>query len=556
MDDELLAGRYRRLLLIGDTAAPGRVWLARDEVLDRHVALKQIALPGWASDAERSRLRERTLDEVRGLAGLDHPGVVGMWDVLSADGHLWLVMEHVSSRSLSEVVAAGGPLASAEVARIGLHVLAALSAAHATGVVHGELSPQNVLLADDGRVMLGGFGLSIFDSRSPATVTAPTLSTVQYVAPERARDGRATPASDLWALGATLYLAAEGRPPWQRPSTLATLAALATEAPDRMSVLPLEPAITGLLLRNPRQRLSAQEARDHLEQVATTTVPIEPVPVLRPRGWRRGLATRRGRPAAAVTSLFPVGQDGIDTTVIPVRASAARDRTTGWAFAGAVVGLLAVAAVVVTATGAVIGGLRGGESPPMVEPGGAAAGAVESTAVTPPAHPCLDDDASSEAEPLQEPGVPLPYALPDGWAWHQDFAGFLVAVPVGWTRHTEGALVCFRDPAEVRAIAVDPAAEASSVPSKRWEAAERDVLTTGALAGYQKISIGPVIRPGGAAEWEYTCDQPAGARLHARRLLVNESRTRAYSLSWITQDSQWNENEPFQRLALASFRLD
>ncbi|MDG4782429.1 serine/threonine-protein kinase [Micromonospora sp. WMMD961] len=556
MDDELLAGRYRRLLPIGDTATPERVWLARDEVLDRHVALKQVALPGWASDAERSRLQERTLGEVRGLAGLDHPGVVGMWDVLSADGHLWLVMEHVPSRSLSEVVATDGPLAPSEVARIGLRLLAALSAAHATGVVHGELGPQNVLLADDGRVVLGGFGLSIFDSRSPATVTAPTPSTVQYVAPERARDGRATPASDLWALGATLYLAAEGRPPWTRPSTLAMLAALATETPDRMTVLSLEPAITGLLLRNPRQRLSAQEARDHLEQVASATVPIEPVPALRARRRRRGLATRRRRPGAAAIPLVPVGQDGIDTTVIRVRASAARDRTTGWAFAGAVVGLLAVAAVTVTATGAVIGGLRGQDSPPAAEPGGAAAGAAESTAATPSAHPCLDDDASSEAEPLQEPGVPLPYALPDGWAWHQDSADFLVAVPLGWTRHAEGETICFRDPADLRAIAVDPVAEASSIPSKRWEAAERDVLSTGALAGYRRISIGPVIRPGGAAEWEYTCDQPGGERLHVRRLLVNDSKTRAYSLSWIARDSQWGATEPLQRLAQASFRLD
>ncbi|MET8039240.1 serine/threonine-protein kinase [Micromonospora sp. NPDC005215] len=555
MDDELLAGRYRRLLLIGDTATPGRVWLARDEVLDRHVALRQIALPGWASDAERSRLQERTLDEVRGLAGLDHPCIVGMWDVLSADGHLWLVVEHVPSRSLSEVVAADGPLAPAEVARVGLHVLAALGAAHATGVVHGELNPQNVLLADDGRVVLGGFGLSIFDSRSPATVTAPTLSTVQYVAPERARDGRSTPATDLWALGATLYLAAEGRPPWSRSTTLATLAALATETPDRMTVLPLEPTITGLLLRNPRQRLSAQEARDQLEQVAAATVPIEPVSARRRHRWRRVPATLRRWPGVA-TPAFPVAQGGTDTTVIRVRASAPRDRTTGWAFAGAVVGLLAVVAVVVTATGVVIGGLRGQDGTPAAEPGGAAAGGMETTAAAPPAHLCLSDAASSEAEPLQESTGPLPYALPDGWAWHQDTAGFLLAVPVGWTRHTEGETVCLRDPAEVRAVAVDLAAEVSSVPSKRWETAERDVLKTGALPGYQKISIGPVIRPGGAAEWEYTCDQASGARLHARRLLVNESKSRAYSLSWITQDRLWNETEPFQRLAFASFRLN
>ncbi|MEU8111236.1 serine/threonine-protein kinase [Micromonospora sp. NPDC048947] len=550
MDDELLAGRYRRLLLIGDTATPGPVWLARDELLDRHVALKQIALPGWVSDAERSRLRDRTLGEVRGLAGLDHPSVVGMWDVLSTDGYLWLVMEHVAARPLSEVVATDGPLAPVEVARVGLHLISALGAAHARGVTHREVRPQNVLLADDGRVMLGGFGLSLLDIRDPATVTAASLSTVQYSAPERARDGRSTPATDLWALGATLYLATEGRPPWTRQSTLAMLAALATEAPDRMTVLPLEPAITGLLLRNPRQRLSAQEARDQLERVAAAT----PVPAPRARRWPGLRATSRRRPPAG-TPTVPAAADAITTMVIPVLAPPTRDRT-GWAFAGAVVGLLAVVAVVVTATGAVIGGWRGQDSLPAAEPGGAAAGLVEPPGTAPPAHPCLDDAAASEAEPLQALGAPLPYALPNGWAWHQDRAGFLLAVPAGWTRHTEGALVCFRDPAEVRAIAIDPAATASSVPSKRWEAAERDALTTGALAGYQKISIGPVIRPGGAAEWEYTCDQAGGVRLHARRLLVNESRARAYSLSWITQDSQWHQTEPLQRLALASIRLD
>jgi eukaryotic-like serine/threonine-protein kinase len=549
MDDELLAGRYRRLLPIGGTTTSGRVWLARDEVLDRHVALKQITLPRWASEAERSRLQERTLDEVRPLAGLDHPGVVGMWDVVGTDGHLWLVMEHVPSRTLDEAVAADGPLAPPEVARVGLHLLAALTAAHATGVVHGDLRPQNVLLADDGRVMLGGFDLSVRAGGGPGTVSA----SIHYAAPERVRDGRPTPAADLWGLGATLYLAAEGRPPWNRSSTLATLAALATEAPDRMAALPLEPAITGLLLRNPRQRLSAQEARDQLERVAAATVPLDPAPAPRARRWRRGPARPNRRPRSDRTA--PTAEDSIDTTVIPVRSSSTRDRTTGWALAGALGGLVAVGAVVVTAAGAVIGGLRVHDNPPAAEPGGAAAGAAETT-TAPPAHPCLGDATAGGAGPLQEPAAPLPYALPDGWTWHQDPTGFLVAVPMGWTRHAEGRTVCFRDPADVRALAVDPAAAASSVPSMRWEAAERDVRRTGVLPGYQKISIGPVIRPGGAAEWEYTCDQPDGERLHARRLLVNDGGNRAYSLSWITRDSQWNATESFQRLFLASFSLD
>ncbi|WP_410810062.1 serine/threonine-protein kinase [Micromonospora sp. 067-2] len=557
MKDDLLAGRYRRLLLIGDTATPGRVWLARDEVLDRHVALKQIAVPGWLSTAERARLQDRTLGEVRGLAGLDHPGVVGMWDVVSADGHLWLVMEHVPSRPLSEVIDAGGPLEPAEVARVGLHLLAALRAAHSAGVVHGEIRPQNVLLADDGRIMLGGFGLSIFDSRDPATVADATLSTIQYRAPEQSRDGRSSPASDLWALGATLYVAAEGRPPWNRPTTLATLAALATESPDPMDAKLLEPTVTGLLLRNPRQRLTVEEARGQLETLAASSVSTEAPGRPRSRRWWRApvgphLRKRASAPPPPVT----VDDDAVDTTAITVKAvkaPATRDRT-GWAFAGAVLGLLSVVGVVVAVGGTVIAGLQGQSGEPTPAPGGVAAGVTESAAAPQPAHLCLGD--TGEDEPLQQATAPPPYALPDGWLWHQDEAGFLLAVPSGWTRHVDGGAICFRDPVELRAIAVDPATEASAVPSTRWQAAERELVSSGELPGYKKVSIGPVIRPGGAAEWEYTFNQTDGERLHARRLLINENKTRAYSLSWITRDSQWAPQEPSQRLTFASFRLD
>ncbi|MEU8424304.1 serine/threonine-protein kinase [Micromonospora sp. NPDC048835] len=219
MDDELLAGRYRRLRLIGETGTSGGVWLARDEVLDRHVAVKRIILPGWVSDAARSRLRERTLGEVRGLAGLEHPSVVGMWDVLSTDGHLWLVMEHVPSRSLSETVASDGPLAPAEVVRVGLHLIAALSAAHARGVVHREVRPQNVLLADDGRVMLGGFGLSIFDTGDPAAVTAASLSTVQWTA----SGTRRSPSND-WSSQASASADAAGEGAARHPHPMVTVA--------------------------------------------------------------------------------------------------------------------------------------------------------------------------------------------------------------------------------------------------------------------------------------------------------------------------------------------
>ncbi|MCX5068981.1 serine/threonine protein kinase [Micromonospora lupini] len=547
MKDDLLAGRYRRLLLIGSTT-PARVWLARDELLDRHVALKQIAVPAWLARAERSRLQDRTLTEVRGLAGLDHPGVVAMWDVVSTDGHLWLVMEHVPGRSLAAAVAADGPLAVTEVIRVGRHVLAALGAAHSAGVVHRELRPDNVLLADDGRVLLDGFGLSIVDGRDPATVSGAALSTIQYVAPERARDRNVAPAADLWSLGATLYLAAEGRQPWARPSTLATLAALATEPPDPMRARPLEPTVTGLLRRNPRQRLTAVEARSRLEALASSTAAAGPAERSRSRRRRR-----------APTGPQPAVENVVSSPAVPggqapaVRMVVAPDRTR-WAFAASVLGLLTVVAVVIIAAGTLIGGLGGrpdGDGP--TAPGGAAAGAAE---VAAPAHLCLDG-AAGDGEPLPPVTAPPPGDLPDGWQWVSDPAGFRLAVPAGWTRHTDGGNVCFRDPVEPRAIAVDPAAEADPVPSTLWQAAEGDLRRSGAVPGYQKISIGPVIRPrGAAAEWEYTFDLVDGQRMHVRRLLVNDTATRAHSLTWLTPDSRWALDTPWQRLAFAGVGLD
>ncbi|MBE1489647.1 serine/threonine-protein kinase [Plantactinospora soyae] len=561
MKDDLLAGRYRPLRLIADTAHPGRVWLARDEVLGRHVAVKKVVVPERLSAAERSRLHDRTLGEVRGLAGIDNPGVVSMWDVLSADDHLWLVMEHVPARSLSDVIAANGPLTAAEVVRVGLHLLGALDVVHAAGVVHRDVRPRNVLLADDGRVVLGGFGLPIFDSGAPAAVAGRNLSTTQYIAPERAHDATSTPATDLWGLGATLYVAAEGRLPWARPTILATLAALATEPPDPMYAHILEPTVTGLLRRNPRQRLTTEEARSHLETLTVSTVATAPSAALsRTHGrWPvTATPTKRGTVYAPGSAPVTSGNDAGNTKVLTVAMPPARGRT-GWAFAAAMLGLLAVGAVVVAAAGTLVAGLGDQTGETARTPAAAAAGPAETAEPAEPAqpaHPCLDDTAATEGEPVLPATSPPPQALPDGWLWHQDPNGFSIAVPADWTRSTNGKTVCFRDPDELRLIAVDPTAKAAATPQTRWQAEERELLRAGALPGYKKISIGPVIRPGGAAEWEYTWNHGDGQPLHALRLLGNQSPTRAYSLSWITPDSQWALNEPNQRLLSASFRLE
>src|SRR6185436_1033848 len=185
-----------------------------------------------------------------------------------------------------------------------LAVLAALRAAHAAGVLHRDIKPANVLLSDDGRVVLTDFGLATFDGVESA-VTRPglVLGTALYVAPERARDGTSSPEADLWSLGATLYAAVEGRSPYARPTTLATLTALATEPPDpARNAGPLRPVLSGLLRRNPRARLSAVETQKLLERVAAGQVKPRPWLAPRPR------APRSATPAETLGSeLMPAG---------------------------------------------------------------------------------------------------------------------------------------------------------------------------------------------------------------------------------------------------------
>jgi tRNA A-37 threonylcarbamoyl transferase component Bud32 len=265
----LVAGRYRLHEPVG-TGGMGRVWMARDEMLDRDVAVKEFVPPDWMSDTERDRLRVRTLHEARSAARLNHPHVVRIYDVVHADDLPWIVMEYVASRSLHQVIVEDGPLAPDAVARIGLDILDALTAAHHAGVLHRDVKPHNVLIGHDGRVVLTDFGLATFVD--DGTITGPGLivGSPQYVSPERARDGASTVESDLWSLGATLYSAVEGRSPYGRDSAMATLMALATEPPDPPVLAgPLAPVLTGLLRHDPATRLTPDQIEEGLRQVAT-----------------------------------------------------------------------------------------------------------------------------------------------------------------------------------------------------------------------------------------------------------------------------------------------
>ncbi|TDC82988.1 serine/threonine protein kinase [Micromonospora sp. KC606] len=265
---QLVADRYRLISPLGQ-GGMGRVWKARDEVLHRDVAIKELVPPPGLTADERREMRERSLREARAIARLNHINVVRIFDVLRTDGDPWIVMEYVASKSLQDTLAEDGPVPPARGVEIGLGVLGALKAAHKAGVMHRDVKPGNVLLGDDGRVVLTDFGLATIPGDPNVTRTGLVLGSPAYIAPERARDGTAGPEADLWSLGATLYAAVEGKSPYARPSAIATLAALATEPlPPPRNAGPLKPVLQGLLRKDPKERITAEVAERLLRRAA------------------------------------------------------------------------------------------------------------------------------------------------------------------------------------------------------------------------------------------------------------------------------------------------
>jgi serine/threonine protein kinase len=273
----LVAGRYHLVEVIG-RGGMGAVWRARDETLGRDVAVKELVLPPVVGTAERAAFCARTIREARSAARLKHPGIVTIHDVIQQDGLPWIIMEFVTGRSLAELIESAGPLPPAQVARIGLRILDALRAAHAAGIVHRDVKPANVLLEtrspagglDEGeRVVLTDFGIAALEGDATITQSGLILGTPAFMAPEQARGLQATERSDLWSLGATLYAAVEGGPPYRGPSSGAVFMALATEEPRRpVRAGPLAPVLGGLLRKNAAHRLSGDKTAVLLRQVA------------------------------------------------------------------------------------------------------------------------------------------------------------------------------------------------------------------------------------------------------------------------------------------------
>src|SRR5580693_148710 len=269
-----LAGRYRLGTVIG-RGGMGVVWQARDELLGRDVAVKEIVRPPHLDAAEWDLAEQRAQREAQMAARLSHPNVVGIYDVVTEDDRPWIIMELVPYRSLRDRVQADGPLTPAQAAQVGLGILAALRAAHKVGVLHRDVKPANVLIAPEGRVVLTDFGIARATDSPVLTGTGVLVGSPSYISPERARGSRAAAPADLWALGACLYAAVEGRPPFDREGALASLTAVVTDEPDPpVQAGPLWPVISGLLRKEPDERLSPAQVEEMLQQVAEGSAPL------------------------------------------------------------------------------------------------------------------------------------------------------------------------------------------------------------------------------------------------------------------------------------------
>ncbi|SPE57569.1 Serine/threonine-protein kinase PrkC [Streptomyces netropsis] len=268
-----IGGRYRLVSRLGH-GGMGTVWKARDEVVDRDVAVKEPRVPDHLPESMRQTVYQRMQREARAAARIDHPSVVTVHDVVIEDGRPWIVMELVRGRSLADRLAEG-TLDPRETARIGLSVLGALSAAHAAGVLHRDVKPDNVLIGPDERVVLTDFGIAQIEGEQGLTETGAFVGSPEFVAPERVLGQVPGPESDLWSLGVVLYAAVEGVSPFRRTNTPATLQSILSaepQTPSRGSGA-LGTLVMQLLRKDPAARPTSAEARQTLESVARPTAP-------------------------------------------------------------------------------------------------------------------------------------------------------------------------------------------------------------------------------------------------------------------------------------------
>ncbi|MDX3739147.1 MULTISPECIES: serine/threonine-protein kinase [Streptomyces] len=327
----VIDGRYELLEQIG-SGGMGEVWKAHDLRLRRYVAVKGLLDRNAMTPGTQATAMQRARREAEAIAKIEHQNVVTVHDQVETDNQVWIVMKLLEARSLGDLLSRDKVLAVPRAANIGLQVLHGLRAVHAASVVHRDVKPGNVLVRDDGLAILVDFGIATFEGADRVTRTGGVIGTPSYLAPELfapASPGP-TPASDLWALGVTLYEAVEGRLPfaghevWEVQENI-------RQSPDPVLRYagPLAPVIQGLLVTDPRERLDAATAEAMLREVLDDPAS--------PNAGAGGAATH---PPTAVSTPDPSTPPtpALRPAVAPAAVSGRRrSRYRGWQVAAAVV---------------------------------------------------------------------------------------------------------------------------------------------------------------------------------------------------------------------------
>lgn len=564
----VLAGRYRLDSVIG-RGGMGVVWRARDQMLNRDVAVKEIVWAMHLDEEEREDARRRAIVEARTAAQLSHPNVVRIYDILTENGRPWIVMEYLPYRSLRDIVREDGPLDPGAAAQIGLGVLAALGAAHAEGILHRDVKPANVLVGPHGRVVLTDFGIARAADSTASTASGAVVGSPPYIAPERARGGQAGVPGDMWGLGATLYTAVEGRPPFEADSALATLAAVVAEDPEPVPRAgPLWPVIEGLLRKDPDQRLDAAGAGRMLAGMADggpaspalvasapadgggPASPALVAPEPADGGGPASPAPRTPEPADGdwPTSRAPVPPE------LPARSAGGGGRRRSWRAPA----IAAAAALVVIGAASAAGALWTSGSP---HHGTSAAGRHSPGHSHSPARSSPSRPASSPAG-VRSPSPSAPAttaaggygALPAGFRRFTDSTGFSIGVPRDWRISHAGHYVYITDPSNAGIyLLIDQSDQPKPDPLADWE--QQQASRAGGYPDYHLVRLESIHYPQAekAADWEFTYTRN-GEPTHVLNRNVLANPRHAYALYWTTPDSDWSSYYRFFRAFAGTFR--
>jgi serine/threonine protein kinase len=565
-DGRLVAGRYRLGAVLGK-GGMGTVWRALDETLGRTVAVKELRFPHNIDEDDKRRLITRTLREANAAARIRNTGAVTVFDVVEEDDRPWIVMELVEGRSLSDAIREDGPLTPKRAAEVGLTVLDVLKAAHKEGILHRDVKPSNVLIADDGRVVLSDFGIAQIDGDPSVTSTGMLVGAPSYISPERARGQKPGPPADLWSLGALLYASVEGRPPYDRGSAIATLTAVMTEPlKEPANAGPLADAIHGLLIKDPAHRLDDDTVRPLLTGIVnapdlpvepapdvTRAIPLtvdpQPVPTDAPPATRKAVADQaRVRSALrAVRKTKPAPEPGPEP--LPAQAPAESDgrRRRALVIVAIAVALAVLGTVIGFYLAATGGDNNDGSKKPVVKSTRSASTDSAKNTVGASASGSAAVSASATASssvPASASGASS--SIPAGYAMYSSDMGFSIALPDGWKHvggygdsNDGGAKFSARSVTSVPRVQVDWTRTPGKDAAAAWRASAKTAASR--FSGYQKISIKTIAWRGyrTVADWEFRYTSGGTTMRAVNRGFVTDS-THGYAIFFIAPDADWN----------------